>query len=516
MRSPADLLDPSRYVEPDSNENLVVPNLQQRWSSSVHEAAWRTLGPEEQALGDCDFVHSQARARPAAIVLQLPLSHPFFRLTPLEFVSWFRFQFRIPQLARIANANAEGIELCIAGCRDRNRNVDLHGNHAHSGLCKATLRGRGDRHRRMKSVVSYHAAKAGCIASLVTEETASSLLLDEFTAEQCSTMFYTKPPVEFAERTHQLRVALKAAASLPQDQRGVKIAELRNSLQDLMASVKGGHGVRPDGTILHPASQETVWFDTAGTHTTCTSHLEAEVKHTLTRRAAGRDGARMVSSRLLEEYQIKLDRYALLAAIAEKQFLDGWRPVAPLVLPVVLTTHGEFCPGAIELQEWLVEKYRLRLLLEGPREDGEEPEDLTACFRRELRASLLVAMIQGTSAILNAAGLPKGFKPRVSVIAPPSRPAPPSPASAQGGLEDGEIVDSDEGDESDSGNSSSSSSDNGSVHSTPSAAPRRSARIAQQSGVGQQPPAPTSLPFAHFSLNMAEGFPIVSASTCTQ
>jgi hypothetical protein len=30
--------------------------------------------------------------------------------------------------------------------------------------------------------------------------------------------------------------------------------------------------------------------------------------------------------------------------------------VAPMVLPVVLTTHGEFCPGVIELQEWLVEK----------------------------------------------------------------------------------------------------------------------------------------------------------------
>ncbi len=98
---------------------------------------------------------------------------------------WFRFQFRIPQLARIANANAEVIEQCIAGCRDRNRNVDLHGNR------KATLRGRGDRHRRMKNVVNHHAAKAGCIASLVTEETASGLLLDEFAAEQCSTMFYT-------------------------------------------------------------------------------------------------------------------------------------------------------------------------------------------------------------------------------------------------------------------------------------------------------------------------------------
>jgi hypothetical protein len=108
--------------------------------------------------------------------------------------------------------------------------------------------------------------------------------------------------------------------------------------------------VRPDGTILHPTSQEAVWFDTAGTHTTCTSHLEAEVKHTLTRRAASRDGARMASSRLLTDYQIKLDRCALLAAIPKKQFLDGWRPVVALVLPVVLTTHDKFCPGAIELQ----------------------------------------------------------------------------------------------------------------------------------------------------------------------
>ncbi len=105
--------------------------MQQRWSRIVYEAAWRTLGPDEQALGDCDFVHSEARACPAAIALQLPLSHPFFRLTPLEFVL-VRLQFRIPQLARIANANTKGIEQCIAGCRDRN--VDLHGNHAHSGL----------------------------------------------------------------------------------------------------------------------------------------------------------------------------------------------------------------------------------------------------------------------------------------------------------------------------------------------------------------------------------------------
>ncbi len=521
MRSPADLLDPSRYVEPDSNEKLVVPKLQQKWSRSVHEAALRTLSPEEQALGRCDFVHSHARARPAAAVLQLPLSNPFFRLAPLEFVSWFRFQFRIPQLARIANANADGVEQCIAGCKDRN--VDLHGNHAHSGTCKATKRGRGLRHRLMKNVVSYHAAKAGCIPSWVTEETAPDLLLDEFTVEECSTMFYTNPTAEFAQRTHEVLEALRAATSLPQDQRAARLAELRGSLRELMDSIKGGHSVRPDGTILHPASQETVWFDTAGTHTTCKSHLVAEHKHTLARRAAGRDGARMASARLLEEYRIKIDRYALLAAIAERQLLDDMRPVAPLVLPVVVSTHGEFCPGAVELQEWLVEKYRLRLLLEGPRDDGEVPEDLTACFRRELRASLLLAMIRGTSASLNAAGLPKRFKPKATLIVPPtpSTPAPPSPV--QDSVEDGEVDGSDDSDsDSDSSPTSGADTDSGvSIVCEPTpdtAAHRRSARIAQQSGDGRQRPTPPTLPTsAHFSLDLdaGDGFPLVLATRPT-
>ena len=176
----------------------------------------------------------------------------------------------------------------------------------------------------------------------MTEETAPDLLLDEFTVEECSTMFYTNPTAEFAQRTHEVLEALKAATSLPQDQRAARLAELRGSLRELMDSIKGGHSVRPDGTILHPASQETVWFDTAGTHTTCTSHLVAEHKHTLARRAAGRDGARMASARLLEEYRIKIDRYALLAAIAERQLLDGMRPVAPLVLPVVVSTTVSF------------------------------------------------------------------------------------------------------------------------------------------------------------------------------
>ena len=88
----------------------------------------------------------------------------------------------------------------------------------------------------------------------------------------------------------------------------------------------------------------------------------------------------MQSAGLMAVHQTKLDRYALLAALAERQALDGLRSTAPIILPVAVSTHGEFCPGAVRVHEWLTGKYRARLLLEGDRDDGEKTEDLTAAF----------------------------------------------------------------------------------------------------------------------------------------
>ena len=174
-------------------------------------------------------------------------------------------------------------------------------------------------------------------------------------------------------------------------------------------------------------------------------------------------------------------------------------------------------------------KYRLRLLLEDHREDGEKPEYLTTCFRHELRASLLIAMIQGTVAILNAAGLPKKFKPKALTIVPPtpSRLAPSS--TAQESWEDGEIDASDDSgsdndsdggstpnedsgsdNDSDGGSTPNSGSDAGCFGHAPSVTPRHSARIAQLSANGPQRPAsPTQLASTHFSVDMLGGFPVV-------
>ncbi len=67
-------------------------------------------------------------------------------------MAWFRWQFRVPQLARLGNAGADGFEQCLGRCTKRD--VELYGNHANKG-CMATLAARGSRHSRLKHVVPW-------------------------------------------------------------------------------------------------------------------------------------------------------------------------------------------------------------------------------------------------------------------------------------------------------------------------------------------------------------------------
>ena len=130
---------------------------------------------------------------------------------------------------------------------------------------------------------------------------------------------------------------------------------------------------------------------------------------------------------------------------------------------------------------------------------------------------------QTASTEKNAAGLPKRFKPKATLIVPPtpSTPAPPSPV--QDSVEDGEVDGSDDSDsDSDSSPTSGADTDSGvSIVCEPTpdtAAHRRSARIAQQSGDGRQRPTPPTLPTsAHFSLDLdaGDGFPLVLATRPT-
>ena len=484
LEAPVDLFSPARYVEQDSKTNR-APKMQQVWGKEVHAAAARRLGPLEAALGDCDLVASQARAKPVGPILNLRLSNPFNRFSPAQYVAWFRWQFRIPQLARLGNAGADGVEQCLGRCSKRS--VDLHGNHANKG-CLATLAARGGRHSRLKHVASFHGAKAGCVVSWVKEETTPELLLHQFTLEQCQAMFPKRVKVKLAAQARLLERGLREAAKLAPAEREAKQRELGEQVDALLESVQDGAGLRLDGTITHLPSGEQVWYDTTTVHTTCSTKLNKELALTRKRQAAGKEGKNMQSAGLMAVHQTKLDRYALLAALAERQVLDGSRTTAPTILPVAVSTHGEFCPGAVRMQEWLTGKYRERLLLEGDRDDGERTEDLTSAFRREFRSSLLVASCKGLADMLLAAGMPlagkraHGWSGAGGAIAhsPPSQPTPPSlqshsPHLSGRGSEPAKRRE-DEHDEGDCSTASSSADDDG-ADATPRGPLRRSARL---------------------------------------
>ena len=106
---------------------------------------------------------------------------------------------------------------------------------------------------------------------------------------------------------------------------------MKPKFQPLFQSVKKGKGLRIDGTILHPASGESVWYDTTSVHSTCK------------RLSAGKEAAKLQSAVLYQAHKAKLDRYALLGAIVERQTLDGLRSLSPMILPVAVSSHGEFC-----------------------------------------------------------------------------------------------------------------------------------------------------------------------------
>ncbi len=74
-----------------------------------------------------------------------------------------------------------------------------------------------------------------------------------------------------------------------------------------------------------PASGEQVWYDHGRAH-----HLF----HQDQGGAGKEEGKKMVSAGLMATHQKKLDRYALLAALAERQTQDGMRTSAPMILPV--------------------------------------------------------------------------------------------------------------------------------------------------------------------------------------
>ena len=92
--------------------------------------------------------------------------------------------------------------------------------------------------------------------------------------------------------------------------------------------------------------------------------------------------------------------------VARKQHAEGKRISIPKFTPFVISDCGELAPKAYELQEWLVEQYRLKCAKSGPRADGCLAADLVREYRHKLKISVQLAVAAGLGAMINAAGQP--------------------------------------------------------------------------------------------------------------
>ena len=94
--------------------------------------------------------------------------------------------------------------------------------------------------------------------------------------------------------------------------------------------------------------------------------------------------------------------------MASKQFVDGKRSSRPAFTPFVVSDLGELGPSAIDLQEWIVEQYRRKLVKMGRRNDGCSTADLVRKFRHSFKVAIQLAMASGLGSMIQAAGQPWG------------------------------------------------------------------------------------------------------------
>ena len=94
--------------------------------------------------------------------------------------------------------------------------------------------------------------------------------------------------------------------------------------------------------------------------------------------------------------------------VATKQYADAKRASLPKFTPFIVSDFGEISPAATELQEWIVEQYRVRLKKQGRRDDGCSSSELVRQFRHKFKVGIQLAIASGLGAMIQAAGQPWG------------------------------------------------------------------------------------------------------------
>ena len=86
--------------------------------------------------------------------------------------------------------------------------------------------------------------------------------------------------------------------------------------------------------------------------------------------------------------------------VAKKQHTEHKRTTIPRFLPFVVSDCGELSPTANEVEEWLVEQFRRKVLKCKDRADGCTTSELVHRFRHKLKIGVQEAITAGLGSVL--------------------------------------------------------------------------------------------------------------------
>lgn len=417
----AGLLDGTRYSPINQHSaktnKLALKALSKIKLDRFHKlTAVSLLSP---TLTPSDVIHASCRSFAGRIFSEPIKSQPDLNFGTTDYLNFCRFFLGLPPAITVGAAKPHPdfdypVQKCLSAHSGECKMLDASADHASSN-CPATYASRIQKHQNLMRVIAKSAQEAGLRSRC--EPDTYSLLLQEFTKADCRRVFPKQMSKSYQIAFENLSQAADFIASVNCPMSPEEKQIYIQSKIDLLPIHKGElTGLRLDVCLENPNTGETKWIDTTVVHTTCASYRNTELK-AIAKRNLALSMADLhelpglpqdQSPTLLQREVEKTEKYSRLVMVAAKQFKDGKRSSLPVFTPFVVSDFGELAPAASELQEWIVEQYRRKLVQEGRRADGRSIADMVRQFRHRFKVGIQLGIAAGLGAMIQAAGQPWG------------------------------------------------------------------------------------------------------------
>ena len=280
---------------------------------------------------------------------------------------------------------------------------------AHAVGCRGIARTRAHTHSLLLEAVRELAVEAG--TSAIREPSTAGLLGDEFSAEQCRSLF----PKRAAAGNQQ---AAELAADLAKKITDINTPhrELRSLHAELskQLTVIGDDGVgRRVDVAVSEAGEQDLWIDVSVAHSTANSYLAKtacwfarEVEAEEMARATGIKNVMdaVLSPVITDAVKRKYNTYSLLTQLAVLQHAKRARRCRPKFLACIISHEGEMSSDVFTLIEDLT-----KLVKKAAAADfllGYSPVQIAAQFRRRAKDRIATAVAAGFGRTLASIGYP--------------------------------------------------------------------------------------------------------------